>query len=114
MSNIHELQHPDGRSVTSSPLIFPHPPPPHPHDEYDRQIRGLLQVLNQTPGSRLTGKIAGGDLLDVSLPEHKLLQKLFTAADHLTYRRLTFTSMPRYLTLQSTLFLPIRSPRTHQ
>jgi len=63
------------------PLLLsfpPHPPPPHPlsDDEYDRQIRGLLQVLNQTPGNRLTGKIAGGgDLLDVSLPEHKLFFK---------------------------------------
>ena len=58
------------------PLLLsfpPHPPPAQPlsDNEYDGQIRGLLQVLNQTPGSRLTGKVtAGSDLLDVSVICH--------------------------------------------
>lgn len=57
------------------PLLLsfpPHPPPAQPlsDDAYDGQIRGLLQVLNQIPGSRLTGKVSGGaDLLDVGIPE---------------------------------------------
>ena len=45
-------------------LAFPpHPPPPQPLSDadYDRQIKSVVQLLNQTPASRLTG----GDLLDV-------------------------------------------------
>ena len=57
------------------PLLLsfpPHPPPKPPlsNEEYDRQIRTLLQILNQTPASRLTGKLAGGgDLLEVGQPQ---------------------------------------------
>lgn len=64
------------------PLLLsfpPHPPPAQPlsDDDYDGQIRGLIQVLNQTPGSRLTGKVSGGgDLLDVGLPEHNALLRI--------------------------------------
>lgn len=84
----------------------PHPPPPQPlpDDDYDRQIQSLLQVLNQTPASRLTGKITGGgDLLDVSLLAIiDLLSDLLTALDYLGSWTLTFHYICRSLTLRST------------
>ena len=50
-------------------LTFPpHPPPPQPLPdiEYDKQIRALVQLLNQTSASKLTsGMSSGDDLLDV-------------------------------------------------
>ncbi|KAI9878808.1 MAG: hypothetical protein M1830_010492 [Pleopsidium flavum] len=71
------------------PLLLsfpPHPPPAHPlsNEEYDRQIRTLLQVLNQTPGSRLIGKIAGGgDLLDILDPSINTLPYLYALLAHI-------------------------------
>lgn len=50
-------------------LAFPpHPPSliPLPDAEYDKQIKSLVQLLNQIPANKLTGGVtAGGDLLDV-------------------------------------------------
>ena len=46
----------------------PHPPPPQPLSDvdYDRNIRGLVQTLNQVAASKLTSGVSGGgDLLDV-------------------------------------------------
>ena len=50
-------------------LAFPpHPPPSQPLSdaEYDKQIKSLIQLLNQTSASKLAGGVSGGgDLLDV-------------------------------------------------
>ena len=52
-------------------LAFPpHPPPPQPLSDitYDKQIRALVQLLNQTSASKLVGGVSGGgNLLDVRL-----------------------------------------------
>ncbi len=51
-------------------LAFPtHPPPAVPltYPEYDKQIKTLLQFLNQIPASKLASGVAGTDLLDVGL-----------------------------------------------
>lgn len=53
----------------------PHPPPitPLSDAEYDKQIRGVIQLLNETPAKKLTtGVSGGGDLLDVSHYDKKL------------------------------------------
>ncbi|KAI9724747.1 MAG: hypothetical protein M1812_000022 [Candelaria pacifica] len=58
----------------------PHPPPPQPipDDQYDRQIRHLIQVLNQTPANKLLGSVAGGgDLLDILDPSINTLPYLY-------------------------------------
>ena len=51
-------------------LAFPpHPPPltPLPDAEFDKQIKSVVQLLNQTPANKLTAGVPnGGDLLDVS------------------------------------------------
>ncbi len=51
-------------------LTFPpHPPPPVPLVDvaYDKEIKSLRKVLNDTPASLLTAGVPnGGDLLDVS------------------------------------------------
>ena len=58
-------------SVLPKLLSFPpHPPPPIPLSdaEYDTQIKGVVQLLNETSARKLTGGVSGsGDLLDVSL-----------------------------------------------
>lgn len=50
-------------------LAFPpRPPPVTPltESEYDKQIRCVVQLLNQTPANKLAGGVSGGgDLLTV-------------------------------------------------
>lgn len=53
----------------------PHPPPVTPLSdaEFDKQIKIVVQLLNQTPANKLTaGVIGGGDLLNVSQQSNKL------------------------------------------
>ncbi|KAI9836846.1 MAG: hypothetical protein M1819_001011 [Sarea resinae] len=68
-------------------LAFPpHPPPALPLSdvEYDRQIRGLLQTLNQTRASMLiSGVPNGGDLLDILDPSINTLPYLYTLLAHI-------------------------------
>ena len=48
----------------------PHPPPSEPLSdaEYDKQIKDLVQLLNQTSASKLVGDSLGeDDLLNVSV-----------------------------------------------
>lgn len=53
------------------PQLLSFPPQTSPSSlvssaDYDKQIKGFLQFLNQIPGSRLTSGVAGeSDLLDV-------------------------------------------------
>lgn len=60
----------DMDSLLPQLLSFPpHPPVPLVDVAYDREIRNLRKVLNDTPASILTtGVPNGGDLLDVSSP----------------------------------------------
>ena len=57
-------------SILPQLLSFPpHPPPAVPlsDKEYDKQIRSVVQLLNETSAKKLTGGVSGGgDLLDVS------------------------------------------------
>ena len=49
-------------------LAFPPPSPPQTltDSEYDRQIKSLIQLLNQTPAKNLIGgSSGGGSFLDV-------------------------------------------------
>ncbi|KAI9707352.1 MAG: hypothetical protein M1836_000312 [Candelina mexicana] len=58
----------------------PHPPPaqPLPDEQYDRQIKHLAQILNQTPANKLVGSVAGGgDLLDILDPSINTLPYLY-------------------------------------
>ena len=57
-------------SILTQLLAFPpHPPPvtPLPDAEFDKQIKTVVQLLNQTPANKLVAGVPnGGDLLDVS------------------------------------------------
>ncbi|KAI9810393.1 MAG: hypothetical protein M1827_006279 [Pycnora praestabilis] len=68
-------------------LAFPpHPPPAQPLSdaEYDRQIRALLQILNQTSANRLVGGVAGGgDLLDILDPSINTLPYMYALLAHI-------------------------------
>ncbi|KAI9787569.1 MAG: hypothetical protein M1839_000100 [Geoglossum umbratile] len=64
----------------------PHPPPPHPISdfEYDKQIRGLVQLLTKQPPSLfVSGVRGGGDLLDILDPSINSLPYLFTLLAHI-------------------------------
>ena len=69
----------DTKEKTDSPVMDailpqllafpPHPPPvtPLPDADFDKQIKIVVQLLNQTPASKLTAGVhGGGDLLNVS------------------------------------------------
>lgn len=60
-------------------LAFPQLPQPDPNitdAEYDRQIRNLVQLLNQTPASIFIGGVAGGgDLFEVPHPSSPSLPR---------------------------------------
>jgi COP9 signalosome complex subunit 3 len=63
---------PDMNGLLPQLLSFPpHPPPAHPISdfEYEKQIRGLVQLLGKQPPSLfVSGVRGGGDLLDVIFP----------------------------------------------
>ncbi|MCJ1321225.1 hypothetical protein MMC15_006569 [Xylographa vitiligo] len=62
--------------------------PPHPQElsdhEYDRLIKALAQLLQETSASKLAkGVVGGGDLLDILDPAINTLPYLFTLLAHL-------------------------------
>ncbi|CAL8579250.1 hypothetical protein XPA_005000 [Xanthoria parietina] len=67
-------------------LTFPpHPPPPVPLVDvaYDKEIKSLRKVLNDTPASLLTAGVPnGGDLLDVLDPSINTLPFLYVLLAH--------------------------------
>ncbi|KZF20120.1 hypothetical protein L228DRAFT_263417 [Xylona heveae TC161] len=74
-------------ALLSQLLAFPpHPPPtqPLPDAEYEKQIKTILQILNQTPANLLLGGVAGGgDLLNVFVPSRHTIPYLYTLLAHI-------------------------------
>lgn len=68
-------------------LAFPpHPPPVTPltEPEYDKQIRNLVQLLNQTAANKLTGAVSGGgDPLSILDPSINTLPYLYVLLAHI-------------------------------
>ncbi|KAL8998174.1 MAG: hypothetical protein Q9169_002728 [Polycauliona sp. 2 TL-2023] len=65
-------------------LAFPpHPPVPLVDVAYDKEIKGLRKVLNDTPASLLTAGVpSGGDLLDILDPSINTLPFLYVLLAH--------------------------------
>ncbi|KAL8950474.1 MAG: hypothetical protein Q9222_003489 [Ikaeria aurantiellina] len=67
-------------------LVFPpHPPPPIPIADalYDKEIKNLRKLLNDTPANQLTSGVPnGGDLLDIIDPSINSLPFLYTLLAH--------------------------------
>ncbi|KAI4139312.1 MAG: hypothetical protein L6R39_006359 [Caloplaca ligustica] len=68
----------------------PHPPPSLPLSDiaYDREIRGLRKILNDTPANALIGGVPnGGDLLDILDPSINTLPYLYVLLAHINAAR---------------------------
>ncbi|KAL9035705.1 MAG: hypothetical protein Q9180_004717 [Flavoplaca navasiana] len=74
----------DMDSLLPQLLSFPpHPPVPLADVAYDREIRSLRKVLNDTPASLLTAGVPnGGDLLDILDPSINTLPFLYVLLAH--------------------------------
>ncbi|KAL8912898.1 MAG: hypothetical protein Q9171_002192 [Xanthocarpia ochracea] len=99
----------DTDSLLPQLLSFPpHPPPPVPLVDaaYDKEIKSLRRVLNDTPANALTaGAPYGGDLLEILDPSINTLPFLYVLLAHLSAGKRKATTIGSPLWFKALIFL---------
>ncbi|KAL8765421.1 MAG: hypothetical protein Q9209_007489 [Squamulea sp. 1 TL-2023] len=99
----------DMESLLPQLLSFPpHPPPPFPLGDvaYDKEIKSLRKVLNDTPANSLVAAVPhGGSLLDILDPSINTLPFLYVLLANLGAGKQKATTVGNPLWLKSVEFL---------